>query len=103
MTPRRLATLLMAVTLVGSGAYLLIYLYRWEWNRALTAGVLVLIAEVALVGLGVIGRLRKLEDRLVPVTASARALQRVQASPAPARDHFAWLTPTDRFSVFVPV
>ena len=30
------------------GAYVFVYLYRWEWNRALFAGVLFVAAEVAL-------------------------------------------------------
>jgi hypothetical protein len=35
-------------TLVGSAIYMIVSLNRWEWNRALFFGLLVLIAEVAL-------------------------------------------------------
>ncbi|MGH9155185.1 MAG: hypothetical protein ACRD1K_04910 [Acidimicrobiales bacterium] len=110
MNARRLGWTFGAATLAGAGAYLLIYLYRWEWNRALTAGVFVLIAEVALVGAAVLERLGGMEQRLaasVPVAAPAgtdRALRVLRDTAPPPRDHFAWLAPrTDQLGVFVPV
>ena len=33
-----------------SGTYLVVYLYRWEWNRAVISGVFFLAAEIAYVG-----------------------------------------------------
>src|SRR5690606_9578549 len=35
-------------TLVTAAAYMIVSLNRWEWNRALFFGLIVLIAEVAL-------------------------------------------------------
>jgi hypothetical protein len=35
-------------TLVTAAAYMVVSLNRWEWNRALFFGLIVLIAEVAL-------------------------------------------------------
>ena len=32
---RIIRTLLGGITLAASGAYKFVYLYRWEWNRAL--------------------------------------------------------------------
>jgi hypothetical protein len=102
MTPRRLTTLLLAATLAGAGAYLLVYLYRWEWNRALTAGIFVVIAEVALVALGLHSRLRRIEDRL-SAPAGQQVLARIRETRPEARQHFAWLQRPDRAGVFVPV
>jgi hypothetical protein len=96
---RRLAVALAATTLAGSGAYLFVYLYRWEWNRALIAGVFFLAAEVALGFAAVLKRLRDLRPAPSPLV-----VERIRATAPPARDHFAWLTPSsERFSVFVPV
>jgi hypothetical protein len=102
MTPRRLTTLLLAATLFGAGAYLLVYLYRWEWNRALTAGIFVVIAEVALVAVGLNSRLRRIEDRLT-APAGHQVLTRIRETRPEARHHFAWLQRPDRTGVFVPV
>jgi len=104
---RRIATVLAATTLAGSGTYLFVYLYRWEWNRAIIAGVFFLAAEVALVAAAVLSRLRALESGLrqpPPSAASPRVLHHVrEAAPAP-RDHFAWLRPQpERMGVFVPI
>ena len=49
MIAKRIGVLLVAVTLVASGAYVLVYLQRWEWNRALIAGVFMLASEMILV------------------------------------------------------
>ena len=36
MNPRKALIMLIATaTLAASGGYLFVYLYRWEWNRAL--------------------------------------------------------------------
>jgi hypothetical protein len=102
MTPRRLTNVLLVATLVGAGAYLLVYLYRWEWNRALTAGIFVVIAEVALVASSLHGRLRRIEDRLA-APASQQLLARIRETRPEARQHFEWLQRPDRASVFVPV
>src|SRR5207249_1491199 len=100
VTPRRLACLSAIFVLLSSGAYVFIYLYRWEWNRALIAGVLFVATEVGLVGALILDRLRGIERRLDAATsrhsqALARdvALGHLQASAPTARNHFAWLRP----------
>ena len=113
MSPRRLGYLFALFALVSSGAYVFIYLYRWEWNRALIAGVLFIATEVGLLGALILDRLRGIERRLDEVTsrhsqALARdvALGHLQATAPPPRDHFAWLKPRPdegTFNVFVPV
>jgi hypothetical protein len=102
MTVRRLFApaqrLLVAVVLVLSGAYLLIYLYRWQWNRAIVSGIFFVAAEVALAASMLLRRLRRIEDQ-VP-----HALEHLRATPVDRPDPFAWLEPPDRqLGVFVPV
>ncbi len=104
MTAARLARLagrlVGLVVLVVSGAYLLIYLYRWEWNRALVAGIFFVSAEVAIASGIILSRLRAIEDHLArggtaPVAAAA---------PPERRSPFAWLEPDPtRMGVFIPV
>ncbi|MGZ8571116.1 MAG: hypothetical protein ACXWW5_02710 [Actinomycetota bacterium] len=122
MTASRLARLLVrivgVIVLVASGAYLLVYLYRWEWNRALISGVFFLIAEVAL-GLGSLGRrLSRVEERVEKLDrpAALRVSDATQRPPKPrfeagadlqaegqaAGGPFPWLEPGS-LSVFVPV
>ena len=64
MTARRLGLLALIVTLGASGWYVFVYLYRWEWNRALISGVIFVAAELALIGTLVLERLSRLERRL---------------------------------------
>jgi hypothetical protein len=121
MNARRIAQVLAVATLVGAGSYLFLYLYRWEWNRALTAGIFVLVAEIALATSAILGRISRLERKLeaagtatsrstgraaAPRPVDVRVLRRVQEATPVTRDHFAWLassTDENRSNVFVPV
>ena len=110
MITRRLGTALAALTLAGSGVYLFVYLYRWEWNRALMAGVFLLAAQMALSTTAILARLRALEAARVaeapraPGRPGSQVLARLQESAPPRRDHFAWMQPgTERMGVFVPI
>jgi hypothetical protein len=120
MIPSRLPHLLVRVltlaVLVVSGTYLLVYLYRWEWNRALISGMFVLAAEVAYVGLSLRTEIGRLSTRIGALEASDSAAQPLRPtdlrSPAgprgpdarPARP-FAWLreSTSGQTNVFVPV
>lgn len=111
MTARRATSLLLAVAQVSTGVYLIVYLYRWQWNRALITGILFLATEVLLIGRLVLQRLRSIEDRLAvpaspPDPAGAVAVHRtlVDLRPAPT-DRFAWIrdAATSRTNVFLPV
>jgi hypothetical protein len=101
--PGTLARLGALAMLVVSGLYLVVYLYRWEWNRALVAGVFFLASEIAVVGMAVL-------DRLATVARSDRGAAAPPPSAAPTNGsgnggsgiRFPWLDP-GRFSVFVPV
>lgn len=92
---RRIGTLLGIAVLVSSGAYVFVYLYRWEWNRALVAAAFFIAAEVALGFVAVLDKLRNLDPRV---------LARVQEAAPPRSKPFAWLMPEDgTMGVFVPV
>lgn len=107
MTGGRLARLFLGVVLVASGAYVFVYLGRWEWNRAILAGIFFLAAEVAIAAAIVLDRVKRMERR---VGGSARpegpppALERIRETAPPPSDPFAWLHPrSDQLGVFVPI
>ena len=64
MTARRVGQVLTLVVLATSATYMLVYLYRWEWNRALVSGLFFVAAEVAVVGTSLLRRLRSIEAKL---------------------------------------
>lgn len=102
MIGQRIGTSVTAVVLLASGTYVLVYLYRWEWNRAVVAGVFFLAAELALTASVLLRRVRAIEQRLTDL--SPPALDRLRSTAPPPRDHFAWLqASTTRMNVFVPV
>jgi hypothetical protein len=105
VTARRFAVTLGVIVLLASGTYVFVYLYRWEWNRALFAAALFIATEVALGLAWVMERLRSLTEaverlqRVDPAT-----MERLREARPPARRPFAWLAPrADRFEVFVPI
>lgn len=95
---RRIAWLSGFCALVACGAYVLVYIYRWEWNRALLVGLLFVAMEVAFATALLLRRLAsptaidRVDDRVVEHLRATR----------PTRRHFAWLEDeTTRLSVFV--
>ncbi len=104
---RRLGAALGLVVLCSSGFYVFVYLYRWEWNRALFAAALFIATEVALIGAVVVQRLAamaSLLDQLRHRPVDPLVLARLQETTPPRRDHFAWMAPRrDDLGVFVPV
>ena len=104
---RRLAGALGLVVLCSSGAYVFVYLYRWEWNRALFAAALFIATEVALVGAAVLQRLADVRSELDELRArpvDPLVLSRLQEAAPARRDHFAWMAPRrGELGVFVPV
>lgn len=111
MTAGRLAKTLLVGVLAGSGIYVFVYLGRWEWNRALLAGIFFLAAEVAMAATILLGRLKGMERRLGAGAARTSgengpppALARIRETAPPPSDPFAWLRPrSDQFGVFVPI
>ena len=117
-----------ALVAVFAGSYVFIYLYRWEWNRALMSAALFLVAEVALVGAVIVERMRRIDAKLDARTNAYTATQPSAGSvggaligaaddeyaaptdrqpAASGTVDFPWLRasgePTDRFGVFIPV
>ena len=75
-------------TLLAGAFYMIVSLNRWEWNRALFFGLIVLIAEIALATGLVLRRLSRLEYRMRVDPNVARILRE---SRPPSPDRFAWL------------
>jgi hypothetical protein len=102
MRPGRIARVLGASLLVITGLYFFVYLWRWEWNRALIAGVLFVATEVAMATATILDRLHQLGNRLPP--ADPAVLARIRETAPPPHDHFEWLSPrSGQLGVFVPV
>ena len=86
-------------TLVAGGFYMIVSLNRWEWNRALFFGLIVLIAEVGLAAGLVLRRLSRLEYRMRVDPEVANVLRETRP---PLPDRFAWLRETtQRPNVFI--
>ena len=75
MNARILRVLLGGLTLAASGTYTFVYLYRWEWNRALMSAAIFIAAEVAVMGSLLSQRLKVIDRRL--------DAQEVAAPPSP--------------------
>jgi hypothetical protein len=87
--------------LVASAIYTIVSLNRWEWNRALFFGLVVLIAEVGMATALVLRRLTRLErenrEVLDPMLHEV-----LRANRPPRSDRFAWLKESpQRLNVFV--
>ncbi len=70
----RIAALTLSIVVLGaSGAYLVLYLYRWEWNRAEISGI-VFIAALTTVSAGLVLRaIHGLDVRLARLERSGRS------------------------------
>jgi hypothetical protein len=110
----RYAILIGAVA--ASGIYLFVYLFRWEWHRALVAGVLFVAAEIALASAAILDRLRAIESRLqagagvapaataAPTAGGSETLERLREAQPEPHTNFDWLTrQSGEMSVFVPL
>ena len=102
MRPGSIAKLLGGIVMATTALYFFVYLWRWEWNRALIAGVLFVATEVAMASATILNRLHALSDKLA--APDPAVLARIRESAPPPRDHFEWLSPkSGRMGVFVPV
>jgi hypothetical protein len=86
-------------TLLMGAFYMIVSLNRWEWNRALFFGLIVLIAEVGLATGLVLRRLTRLEYSL-RVDPEVEQILRETRPPSP--DRFAWMRESSRdLNVFI--
>ncbi|MFF7263786.1 hypothetical protein ACFZCL_26415 [Streptomyces sp. NPDC008159] len=103
---KRLAYLFAGAAAAGAAGYFVIYLYRWQWQRAILCGVVLLIVGLMLLGIVLWGRLARIEER---IRESDRRQQDVldrlrQTRTREHGDRFRWLEdPASRTYVFVPV
>jgi hypothetical protein len=87
-------------TLLAGAFYLVVSLNRWEWNRALFFGLIVLIAEVGLATGLVLRRLARLEHDLRG--PADPAVVQILNETRPTRDRFAWMREsTGQLNVFI--
>lgn len=107
---RKLRYAILVGAVLATGVYLFVYLARWEWHRALVAGVLFVAAEVALAAAAILDRLRSIEARLAAGTgagadtAGDEALGRLREAAPEPRTNFEWLSRQgSEMSVFVPL
>ncbi|MFC9993999.1 hypothetical protein [Nocardia sp. NPDC127526] len=105
MMARRIGVLLALGTVIATGTYVFVYLYRWEWNRAILSATLFIAAEVALVAMLLTNRLRTVQARLDEGGGDRHSPARIVRAAAPrSRVTFDWLASRpDRMTVFVPV
>ena len=75
-------------TMLAAAAYMVVSLNRWEWNRALFFGLILLIAEVALATALVLRKLGQLERR---GRSDDGVLDIVQGGRPSSPDRFGWL------------
>lgn len=103
---KKVPAIIMVLTLIASGAYIAIYLDRWEWTRALFITMIFVIAEIALVGWLVIQRLQRIEARFEvrdqrDEVFDEGVLLRIRQT-RPEYDRFAWLRESmHRTNVFI--
>lgn len=95
-----------------AGYYMVLYLTRWEWQRALMSGMLLLIVEVFLATILVLTRVSRLEQHMEQSDARMEEVRRrLEQTRSPHQNQFRWmhsvdmdeLRGTNRTFVFVPV
>jgi hypothetical protein len=88
-------------TLVAGLAYMVVSLNRWEWNRALFFGLVVVIAEIGLATALIMRKLSMIEYRRQQ-TVDPAVGDILRRTRPPDRDRFAWLhEPASRTNVFI--
>jgi hypothetical protein len=87
-------------TLVSGAVYMIVSLNRWEWNRALFFGLIVLIAEVGLGTALILRKLGQLEHRR---QIDPEVLATLRTTRPPSRGRFEWLkeSASGQLNVFI--
>jgi hypothetical protein len=87
-------------TLLAGAVYMVVSLNRWEWNRALFFGLIVLIAEVGLATGLILRRLARLEYNTTGT--GDPAVREILSETRPSRDRFAWMRESSgQLNVFI--
>ncbi|MEI2700508.1 MAG: hypothetical protein V9E94_20050 [Microthrixaceae bacterium] len=111
MSLRKVFILLIgAATLAASGVYMFVYLYRWEWNRALISAAIFLAAEIAVLGWFLGRKLDSLERGVhslgteLDVARTRRIAGHLNSAGRQPSAAFEWLRPDPgNTHVFIPV
>jgi hypothetical protein len=80
-------------TLLGGAVYMIVSLNRWEWNRALFFGLIVLIAEIGLATALVHRKLTRMDRAPTYQREMLEVLRETRPEPP---DRFAWLKESAR-------
>ena len=116
---KRAALLLPAAVGLVCAAYTGIYLVRWEWNRAIIAGLFFVAAEVMLASMLVLDRIRRSEGRVLDAITSMASEDRsgpvvpldhsdvmdaLRETAPKTPDRFAWIRDrSGSMNVFLPI
>ncbi|GAA2441513.1 hypothetical protein GCM10010191_67180 [Actinomadura vinacea] len=96
---RRLAYLGLGLMVLATGGYTVVYLVRWEWQRSLMAGELLLVCLIVLLAVAGAQRLQRMEQRLAALVEGRPAPRAAEEVP-----RFRWLEPEPHsYKVFIPV
>jgi hypothetical protein len=98
---RLAAALLLAIALLFSGSYVLIYLARWEWVRAQIAGLFFLSCLVMLAAALILRRIDAITDR--PAAPGPSELRRGTPAAVDPDLRFPWLDAGGSTHVFLPI
>jgi hypothetical protein len=90
---------------LATGGYLVVYTARWEWQRSLMAGELLLVCLIVLLAVAGAHRLQAMERRLTELIegggrTATPPVERIEEEPP----RFRWLeTDASSYKVFIPV
>ncbi|MCK9877070.1 hypothetical protein MXD61_14405 [Frankia sp. AgPm24] len=102
---RGLVTGIGAITLLGAGAYFFVYLYRWEWNRALISGGIFIAVEMMLIAVTLLNRISRLTSQVNSDSDRRHRIEtRLREAPAPRSAVFDWMRADGSSApVFIPI
>lgn len=105
---KRLVYAGLGLMVVFTAGYLVVYTARWEWQRSLMAGELLLVTLLVLLGVVMTDRFNRLERRLTELTETTseppKTAVRPYGAPGAEAPAFRWLQQdTNTYGVFIPV
>lgn len=102
---KKIAWFLLVIVTVVSAVYVFRHLARWEWHRAMFAGIAMIAGEVALVGAVVVRAARRaVANTPARAATDERVRERLRESRPDSSRVFAWLRPQDgQLDVFVSI
>jgi hypothetical protein len=104
---RRLVYAGLGTMVAATGGYTVVYLARWEWQRSLMAGELLIVCLIVLVAVAGAHRLRRIERLLAERRPEARAEPGGGDGRGGSKEEvprFRWLEPEgSSYKVFIPV